>query len=107
MNWTLNETMNPGASLPGAINQKLATTCARALEQLTRVKTAIFAEARAAISVPQHLLKLVLNEAEAQSWQTEYPHLVFPALAHEKVQSLSAWSRRQREMYRAPRSFLP
>jgi tRNA U55 pseudouridine synthase TruB len=87
------------------INQALALSCARAMEQLARVKSAIFAEARAAITAPQHLLRLALNEAEAQSWQTDYPHLVFPALAHEKVQSLSAWSRRQRAIYRAPRTF--
>jgi hypothetical protein len=94
-----------GTMTSDAIYCALSITCTRALDQLTRVKSAIFAEARAAINAPQHLLKLVLNEAEAQSWQTDYPHLVFPALAHEKVQSLSAWNRRQQAMYRAPRAF--
>jgi len=32
-----------------------------------------------------------LNEAEAAAWQTMFPHLVFPALATEKVQAAIAW----------------
>jgi hypothetical protein len=36
-----------------------------------------------------------LNEAEALAFQTEYPHLLFPTLAMEKIQAVSAWQSRQ------------
>ncbi len=73
-------------------------SCQKVLAQVARVKAAIFAEARAALGAQQHLLRLALNEAEAQAWQTEYPHLVFPVLATEKVQAVAAWSRRQQSL---------
>ena len=43
--------------------------------------------------------RLVLNEAEAIAWQTGWPDLVFPALAEEKLQALSAWHRAQKALY--------
>ncbi len=90
----------------GTFGRAITGTCRLAFDQLNRVKAAIFAEARSAINAPQHLLRLALNEAEAESWQTDYPHLVFPALAAEKVQSLSAWSRRQQAIRQMPRALL-
>jgi hypothetical protein len=32
-------------------------------------------------------------------WQTEYPHLVFPALAAEKVHAVADWNRHQRSVW--------
>lgn len=46
------------------------------------------------------LLRLALNEAEALSWQTGFPHLVFPVLALEKAQAAVAWHQRQRRLVR-------
>ncbi|MEW6302859.1 MAG: hypothetical protein AB1705_05265 [Verrucomicrobiota bacterium] len=48
----------------------------------------------------KHLLHLVLNEAEALAWQTGVPHLVFPALALEKVHALAEWQARQEAIRR-------
>ncbi|MEY4386479.1 MAG: hypothetical protein RLY20_1762 [Verrucomicrobiota bacterium] len=84
-----------------AFSRACADSCESVLRQLNRVKSAIFSESRAALNAPQHLLRLVLNEAEAESWQTEYPHLVFPTLATEKIQSLAAWNHRQQALRRA------
>ena len=61
------------------------------------------AEARAGIerefaesgSEQMRLLGLALNEAEALAWQSGFPHLVFPALAWEKVEAVTRWRRRQ------------
>lgn len=41
------------------------------------------------------VLRLALNEAEALAWQTEFPHLFFPALASEKANTALAWHERQ------------
>ncbi len=43
----------------------------------------------------KHFLTLALNEAEALAFQTDYPHLVFPVLALEKVQAAISWQHRQ------------
>ena len=42
------------------------------------------------------MLRLALTEAEALAWQTDFPHLFFPALAAEKAQAAVAWHQRQR-----------
>jgi hypothetical protein len=48
------------------------------------------------------VLRLALNEAEAISWQSDYPHLLFPALATEKAQAAVSWHRQQRAIRRTP-----
>ena len=47
------------------------------------------------------VLRLALNEAEALAWQTDFPHLFFPALATEKAQTAVTWHQRQRAVRRA------
>ena len=70
----------------------------KALAQVARVKATLLAEARAALTAPERLVNLALNEAEAQAWQTDYPHLVFPVLAAEKVRAVGDWAIRQRAL---------
>jgi hypothetical protein len=41
--------------------------------------------------LPERLVRVALNEAEALAWETEYPQLVFPTLAEEKIEAISAW----------------
>jgi hypothetical protein len=48
----------------------------------------------------EHLLRLAVNEAEALAWQTDYPHLIFPTLAVEKVQAVTAWDAQQQALRR-------
>jgi hypothetical protein len=47
------------------------------------------------VDAHQKLLRLAVNEAEALAYETDYPHLVFPALAEEKAQQVAAWETRQ------------
>lgn len=87
-----------GASFAG-----ICRACAqKALSQLNRVKSAILAESKETLAAHGHLVQLALNEAEGLAWQTTYPHLVFPTLALEKVQSIAAWNNHQRQI-RGPR----
>jgi hypothetical protein len=46
------------------------------------------------------IFQLALNEAEALAWETEFPQLVFPALALEKIQGVAKWQGRQRSVHR-------
>ena len=72
--------------------------CQRVLLQLGRIKDSILADARNTLRAHEHLIQLALNEAEALAWQTEYPHLFFPALATEKIQSVASWNNRQQSI---------
>jgi hypothetical protein len=69
--------------------------CRKIRAQIAGVKEAIFAESSRAFAAPERLVRLALNEAEAAAWQTKYPHLLFPALATEKVQAVAAWNAHQ------------
>jgi len=57
------------------------------------------AEFSESYEISERLLQLAVQEAEAIAWGTEYPHLVFPALAMEKMRVAANWQERQ-EMIR-------
>lgn len=69
--------------------------CRQAAALLTQAKQTLIAEVAAAGQLGERMIQLVVNEAEALAWETEYPHLLFPALALEKVQGASEWQRKQ------------
>jgi len=70
-------------------------SCRKILARIREAKAALFAELRKTLKPQEHRLRLALNEAEALAWLTAYPHLVFPALATEKVQAVVEWNRHQ------------
>ena len=57
----------------------------------TQIKGAILAEFGELVRAEPRMLDLALKEAEALAWQTQYPVLVFPTLAEEKVRAVAAW----------------
>ncbi len=78
------------------LGRACVNSCKVVLARINGAKDAIFAGARGTLKVQDQMLRLALNEAEALAWQTLYPHLVFPALAAEKVQGIAAWRDHQR-----------
>jgi len=76
-------------------------SCRKIRTQIAAVKEAIYAESSRAFPAPERLVRLALNEAEAVAWQTKYPHLLFPALATEKVEAVAAWNARQESMWQS------
>ena len=88
-----NRTNQKRQSEPGgmALKSGRLASCQKVLARIARVKETIFQESAEALRTQEHLLRLVLNEAEAVAWRTMYPHLVFPVLAAEKVQAVIAW----------------
>jgi hypothetical protein len=75
--------------------------CQKMVARMRETKEAILVESRDALKAPERMLRLALNEAEALAWQTAYPHLVFPALAAEKVQAVADWNRHQESVREA------
>ncbi|HEY1662921.1 MAG TPA: hypothetical protein VGI03_10920 [Verrucomicrobiae bacterium] len=76
-----------------AYSQKLAA-------QIERAKNNITAEFRDTFQAHEQLLQLAIGEADALAWQTDYPHLIFPLLATEKIQSAAQWQTRQQSLLR-------
>src|SRR5882672_6212658 len=88
------------ASLTSAFKNACAASCQKILAQITAAKEAIFTDSFNKLGAHEHLLRLALNEAEAVSWETKYPQLIFPGLATEKVQSVMAWAAQQQLVLR-------
>lgn len=74
--------------------------CREILARVEQTKHALLAEFRPVMGSREHLLRLAVNEAEALAWQTDYPHLIFPTLAVEKVRAVSAWDVQQQALRR-------
>ena len=89
----------PAPGISPAFTHLCLRSCQKVLAQIWKVKGAIFAEWRDGLKDHESMLRLALNEAEALAWQTEYPHLVFPALAAEKVHAIADWNRHQRVLW--------
>ena len=73
-------------------------SCQKLAAQIEQAKKNLLAELRETFVVPEQLFRLALGEAEALAWQTDYPHLVFPDLATEKIRSVAAWHARQQSL---------
>jgi hypothetical protein len=81
------------------VTQKLASVCLaqcqKLVAQIAQAKNNLIAEFKENFGGQERLIQLAVNEAEALAWETEYPHLVFPALALEKVKVAANWQQRQ------------
>jgi len=58
---------------------------------IERVRQNLAARFARQSEIPQRLFRSALNEAESLAWETEYPQLVFPTLAEEKIAAISSW----------------
>jgi len=76
-------------------------TCRKLLNRIEQVKQAVLDEFHDTLAAHNQMLRLAVNEAEALAWETDYPHLIFPALAHEKAEEVTSWEARQRDMRRS------
>jgi hypothetical protein len=68
------------------------------LAEIEQAKNTIMNDFHETLDAHGNLFRLALNEAEALAWQTEYPHLVYPTLAMERVQAVVAWRKRQQSV---------
>jgi hypothetical protein len=102
MNMNVESTASNATSRP-TIKNACLSACRKLLTQIQRSKEAILAEFQNQFQVPEHLLRLAVNEAEALAWETRYPHLLFPMLATEKAEAVLNWQAHQQAMETAPR----
>jgi len=95
-NLTVETNGNAGAG--SALKKACVRSCRKILARIGAARASIFAESRAALNGQERVLRLALNEAEALAWQTVYPHLLFPALATEKIQAVASWNQHQQSI---------
>ncbi len=96
----MNTIMNTTENLTGKnIADRCVQSCKKLVTRLERAKTRILNEFRATRKSQQDLFKQAVSEAEALAWQTGYPHLLFPTLAMEKIQAVTAWQTRQQSLH--------
>jgi hypothetical protein len=87
------------------ITDRCVQSCKKLLAGIAQTRNRIANEFHETLEANGQLVQLALNEAEALAWQTAYPHLLFPALATEKVQSVATWQARQQSLQRFPAVF--
>lgn len=75
--------------------------CQKLAAQIAWTKINLVSEFKKTFGVQERVIRLAVNEAEALAWETDYPHLVFPALALEKVNGAAVWQQRQ-QLIRRP-----
>ena|SRR5689334_22367247 len=68
------------------------------LAEIRRTKKELASQFRKTFAGNERMLRSVLNEAEALAFLTEFPQLVFPSLALEKVEGAMAWQQHQQEI---------
>ena len=86
-----------------AASKASGAACRELAVHVTNIKNGLVREFGTALGGQNQLLQAALNEAEALAWQTPFPHLLFPLLAHEKASAASRWAARQRTVHRATR----
>jgi len=92
---TTNENKN---NVEQTFTDRCLQSCKVLLTEIEQVKNMIVNDFHETLETHGNLFRLALNEAEALAWQTDYPHLVYPTLAMERVQAVVAWRRRQQFM---------
>ncbi len=81
-------------------------SCRKMLDGIDRIRVGLVEDLDEASTELRGAVHSALNEAEALAFQTPFPHLVFPALAEEKVASARQWAGRQERIRRDTRRLL-
>jgi len=92
---------NNSANFVSPFVQACTASCKKLVAKLQDTKKRILAEFRWKSLNDARMLELALNEAEALAYETDFPLLVFPVLAREKVEAVSAWNRHQQRVRRS------
>jgi len=95
MNTNVNHETPLQSETPSSLKTACIAFCQKTIRQIQKVKNALLADYARMMHGQEQAVRLALNEAEALAWETDFPHLVFPDLAVEKVEALANWRGRQ------------
>ena len=77
-----------------------SASCQNLLRKMDAAKQMLLSEFRQVVRGHEEMVALALTEAEALAEQTDFPFLVYPTLAREKVEAVAAWNHRQQAVLR-------
>ena len=97
--------METNGSNENSFTQFCLEYCRKLLAEIQDAKRELINQFRSVFAGQEKLLRLALNEAEALAFQTDFPHLVFPTLAMEKVQSAAQWRKQQQAILQSRERF--
>ncbi|HEX3856959.1 MAG TPA: hypothetical protein VHY30_06665 [Verrucomicrobiae bacterium] len=80
------------------INNRYAQSYKKLLAGIEQAKDRIASEFQGTLESHGQLIQLAMNEAEVLARQTDYPHLLFPSLAMEKIQRVATRQARQHSL---------
>jgi hypothetical protein len=89
---------NKDLNIEPTITNRYAQSYKKLLAGIEQAKDRIANEFRETLEAHGQLYQLAMNEAEVLARQTDYPHLFFPSLAMEKIQTAAAWQTRQQSL---------
>jgi hypothetical protein len=89
---------NKDLNIESTITNRYAQSYKKLLAGIEQAKDRIASEFQETLELHGQLIQLAMNEAEALARQTDYPHLFFPSLAMEKIQTVAAWQARQQSV---------
>ncbi len=92
--------LNKNSSVTKNFTTACVEQCRAVAARLAQAKESLIAEFKETFEIHERLLHLAVNEAEALARETEYPHLLFPTLALEKVRVAANWHERQEQIRR-------
>jgi hypothetical protein len=90
---------NKALNVEPSIANRCAQSCKKLLAGIEQAKDRIAKDFQETLASHGRLFQLAMNEAEALARQTDYPHLLFPSLAMEKIQTVAAWQTRQQSLH--------
>jgi len=96
----MNSFENDNASATRAFINACSVSCQRLVGKMEAAKRAILSDFHQLVAAHQGMAQLALIEAEALAHQTDFPLLVYPTLAREKIEALAAWNYRQEALMR-------
>jgi hypothetical protein len=82
------------------LKETCLAVCEKIGRQIRQARENVLAEFEDAFKTREPLLQRAVAEANALAWQTDYPHLLFPLLAVEKIQRAADWKTRQQFLLR-------
>ncbi|PWU20910.1 MAG: hypothetical protein C5B50_02855 [Verrucomicrobia bacterium] len=71
-------------------------SCEAVLARVVAASDSILNESLRVLDAPEKMMRLAIKEAEALAFQTQYPDLVFPDLAAEKIAAVARWTEHER-----------
>lgn len=81
------------------VHVRCLNSCRKLVLQIQAAKASLIEEFRTTLELQKEVITAAVNEAEAMAWRTDFPQLIFPTLAMEKIRAVAEQNPRHRYHY--------